>query len=338
MILIGVLVVGVAGAGAWVGLRPLIASFSKPIDYAGPGSGSVSVAVPDGATGQAIGALLQADDVVLTVKGFVQAYNNNPASGSIQPGTYRLKRQMASSDAVSALLVDANRLLDRVTVTEGTRAEKIPPLVAAKTKIPLADLQAAMKSPAALGLPAEAKGDPEGWLFPATYDVQPNTTAAAVLHSMVAKTIATLDAKGVPAAQREEILIKASLVQAEAKNAVDFPKIARVLDNRLAKKMPLQLDTTVHYATKKFTVATTIKDTQIKSPYNTYFVDGLPVGAIGNPGERAIEAVLAPTPGTWLYFVAVNPQTGLTKYATTTAEFAKIKAEYDNWAKAHPGQ
>jgi UPF0755 protein len=226
----------------------------------------------------------------------------------------------------------------RVTLKEGLRAAQVPALVASKTKIPLADLQASLKSPTVLGLPPEAKGDPEGWLFPATYDVEPDTTAAGLLQQMVQRTVSELNTLGVPAAQRRQVLIKASLVQAEAKLPVDLPKVARVFDNRLAKGMRLQLDTTVHYALNRFAVATKIKDTQYKSPYNTYLVPGLPVGPIDNPGTAAIQAVLNPTPGTWLYFVATDPSTGFTEYATTPAEFAVIKGKYDQWAKAHPGQ
>jgi UPF0755 protein len=339
MLLVAAVVVGGAATVAWLGfLGPLVTSLNAPTDYPGPGSGKVEVTVPDGATGTAIGQILQEKGVVLTVKGFVAAYGANPNSGGIQPGTYALRSKMRSADVVTALLTDANRLLTRVTIKEGVRAAEIPKLVAARVKIPLANLQAALKSPAELGLPAEAKGDPEGWLFPATYDVQPGTTAQDLLHQMVKRTVDELDALGVVPAQRRTVLIKASLVQAEAKLPQDFPKIARVFDNRLAKGMRLQLDTTVHYATKKFTVATTIKDTQVTSPYNTYVVPGLPVGPIDNPGTRAMQAVMNPAPGTWLYFVATNPQTGYTEYATSTAEFAVIKKKYDEWAKAHPGQ
>jgi len=225
-----------------------------------------------------------------------------------------------------------------VTLKEGVRADEVPALVAAKTKIPKAQVQAALKASKAIGLPSEVKGVPEGWLFPATYDVGPDTTATQLVAQMVGRTVQELDDLGVPPAQRRAVLIKASLVQAEAKHAEDFPKIARVFENRLAKGMRLQLDTTVHYATKKFTVATTIKDTQVNSPYNTYVVTGLPFGPIDNPGSAALKAAIHPTPGPWLYFVATDPNTGKTEYASTAAEFAVIKAKYDAWAKAHPGQ
>jgi peptidoglycan lytic transglycosylase G len=338
LMLVSMIVVGGAVGGAWLGLKPLLAAFNQPSDYKGPGTGQVTVTIPDGATGTAIGQALQAKGVVLTVKGFVSAFGNNPNSGSIQPGSYSLKYQMTSGEAVTALLDPANRLVSLVTLREGVRVADIPALVAAKTKIPLADLQTALKSPATFGLPAAAKGSPEGWLFPATYNVEPTTTAQDLLGQMVQRTLTELDTLGVPAAQYEQVLIEASLVQAEAKLPVDFPKVARVFDNRLAKGIKLQLDTTVHYATKKFTVATSSKDLQVNSPYNTYIVPGLPIGPIDNPGAAAIKAVQNPTPGPWLYFVAVNPVSGLTKYATTPQEFNVIKGEYDAWAKAHPGQ
>jgi len=338
LVLVSLVVVGGAVAVSWAGIKSMVAGFNQPTDYPGPGSGQVEITIPDGASGTAIGQVLQSKGVVLTVKGFVSAFGANPNSSGIQPGTYSLKLGMRSDEAVSALLDDASRLTIRVTLKEGVRAADIPKLVAAKTKIPLADLQAALKAPAGLGLPPEAKGDPEGWLFPATYPVQPGTTATELLRQMVQHSISQLDALGVTPAARRTVIIKASLVQAEAMLPEDFPKIARVFDNRLAKGMKLQLDTTVHYATKSFKVGTTTKDTQVNSPYNTYLVPGLPIGPIDNPGAEAIKAVMAPAAGDWLYFVAVNPQTGLTKYATTPAQFAVIKNEYDQWAKAHPGQ
>jgi UPF0755 protein len=338
LVVVALLVVGLAVGGAWLGLRPLIASLNAPDDYAGPGTGRVEVRIPDGASGTAIGQVLVSKGVVRTVKRFITAYDDNPRHNEVQPGTYALKLQMSSAQAMTALLDPHNRLLVRVTLKEGLRAADVPAVIAAHTNIPLANLAAVLKSPTALGLPAGAKGDPEGWLFPATYDVEPDTTAQSLLAAMVQRTNSELDTLGVPAAKRRQVLIEASLVQAEAKLPADFPKIARVFDNRLAKGMPLQLDSTVHYATKKSGLNTSIKDTKINSPYNTYLVAGLPIGPIDNPGAAAIQAVLTPTPGPWLYFVATNPQTGFTEYATTAAEFAVIKKKYDDWAKAHPGQ
>jgi UPF0755 protein len=338
ILLVTLVLLGGAVGGAWLGLRPLIASLTAPTDYPGPGTGSVEVRIPEGATGADIGELLRQKDVVLTARDFVTAYKANPRSATIQPGTYTLKQKMTAANAVEALLDEANRIRFRVTIKEGVRAADIPGIVAKGTTIPLAELQAALKNPTAIGLPPQAKGDPEGWLFPATYDVQPGSTAVELYSQMVVKAIAELDSLGVPVAQRQQTIILASLVQAEGKLPVDFPKISRVLRNRLDRGMKLQLDTTVHYATGHFKVSTSFKETQVKSPYNTYLVPGLPVGAIGNPGRVAIKAVQAPADGPWLYFVATNPDTGETAYATTPAEFAVIKAKYEAWQRANPGK
>jgi UPF0755 protein len=127
----------------------------------------------------------------------------------------------------------------------------------------------------------------------------------------------------------------ASIVQVEARAAADGPKVARVLDNRLRIGMKLQLDSTVSYVTGKPGVATTAADRANPSPYNTYNHVGLPPGPISNPGQAAINAVLHPATGTWLYFVTVNPTTGETKFATTAAEAAANRAEFQAWCQAH---
>ena len=87
-------------------------------------------------------------------------------------------------------------------------------------------------------------------------------------------------------------------MQAEAGSVEDMGKVARVLENRLADGMALQLDTTVNYANNKGGITTSAQDRANPSPYNTYVHPGLPPGAISNPGEDAIRAVLAPTPVT----------------------------------------
>ena len=109
-----------------------------------------------------------------------------------------------------------------------------------------------------------------------------------------------------------QVVVMASLVQAEGGRLSDYPKIARVIYNRLANGTPLQLDSTVLYGLNKFGILATDKDLTSPSPYNTYRHKGLPPGPIDNPGAAAIQAVLHPAAGPWLYFVTVNPKTGET--------------------------
>jgi UPF0755 protein len=101
--------------------------------------------------------------------------------------------------------------------------------------------------------------------------------------------------------------------------------------------MPLQLDSTVLYANGGIrSITTTPAQRAVNSPYNTYQVKALPPGPIDSPGEDAIKAALAPADGTWLYFVAVNPQTGETRFENTPAEHDADTKLFQQWLAAHP--
>lgn len=164
-----------------------------------------------------------------------------------------------------------------------------------------------------LALPAEAAGNPEGYLFPATYPLDAETEPAGLLRYMADTARKHFGADHVTAgAQRNNVSVYdtitiASIVQAEADTASDMGKVARVVYNRLLKDMPLQMDSTINYALKRSTLDTTTADTQLDSPYNSYRIKGLPPTPIGNPGEEALRAAVSPTPGPWLYFVTVGP-------------------------------
>jgi UPF0755 protein len=244
---------------------------------------------------------------------------------------------MSGKAALDLLLQPSSRLVSRVTVPEGKTVKQTLALVSQRTGVPLAQLQAVAAKPSELGLPSYARGSLEGFLYPATYDFEPGTTPTQMLSQMVQRGVQTLDQLQIPAAARLEVVTKASIVQAESGSAADMPKVARVLDNRLAKGMLLQLDTTVNYATGKTGLTTTPQDRQNPSPYNTYLHPGLPPGPISNPGEDALRAVLTPAQGNWLYFVVVNPDTGETRFAATAEEHAHNVALFQQWLRAHPG-
>jgi UPF0755 protein len=96
--------------------------------------------------------------------------------------------------------------------------------------------------------------------------------------------------------------------------------------------MPLQFDSTVHYATgKDGSVGTSDDARSSSSPYNTYKVTGLPPTPIAAPGEQAIRAALNPAPGSWLYFVTTNPDTGETKFATSFAGHQRNVRDFEQW-------
>jgi UPF0755 protein len=334
---LSLLVLAAVVAGVVFGGQALLRAINPAAeDYSGAGSGSVDIRINDGDSLRAIAGTLVEADVIASGAPFLDAAKAHAQATSIQPGVYRMAEQMSGSSALDLLLDPATRQLSRVTVPEGLTVAQTLQRVADTTGIALPELQAAATDTASLGLPAYANGLLEGFLFPATYDVEPGTAPVDVLKPMVARAVQALDALQVPVDQRLTVLTKASIVQAEAGSVEDMGKVAQVLDNRLADGMRLQLDTTVNYANGKAGVTTSAEDRANPSPYNTYANDGLPPGAISNPGEQALEAVLSPTPGEWLFFVVVDPDTGDTRFAVTAAEHQQNVLMFQQWLRDHP--
>lgn len=339
VLLLALVLVGGAGFVVWSvfgGLFSGSGGEETVQDYPGPGSGEAQVVVASGDTGGAIGQTLVDAGVVATTKAFTSAYAANPAATGIQPGTYTLQLEMKASDAVNALLDPANRVSNRVTIPEGYTAQQIYQRVYEVTGITVEDLQAAAADPAAIGLPAEAGGNVEGWLFPMTYEVEPGSSAASVLSQMVARTTALLTSKGVAQDQWETVLNKASIVEREGKLDEDRPKIARALQNRLDRGMLLQIDATVAYGagvTGRSPNRAELDDAS--NLYNSYKHQGLPPTPIANPGEASIDAVITPADGPWLFWVTVNPDTGETKFAETYDEHQTYVDELRAWEDAN---
>ncbi|GAA6526647.1 endolytic transglycosylase MltG [Intrasporangium sp. DVR] len=338
VILLALAIVGGGAAVAFTFLRPMVAGLFESNDYPGPGGGAVRVTVAQGAGGSAIAQVLAEQDVVKSTKAFIEAAQENPESAGIQPGVYEMRKQMKATDALAILVDPGNRIVTRVVVPEGKWAKEVYPILAEATGIPVAEYTRAAKDGDALGLPASAKGNVEGYLFPASYEFEPDSTAADHLAQMVAETTKRLEALGVTAERMEHTMIVASLVEAEARFEEDRPKVARVVENRLAQDMPLQFDSTVNYAIGKHGITTTDADRGSSSPYNTYRVKGLPPGPIGNPGESAIRAAAQPADGPWLYFVTVDPGKGTTKFAVTFEEHQANVAEFQAWCQANKGK
>jgi uncharacterized YceG family protein len=305
-------------------------------DYTGQGTGEVQVRVQDGDTLSDIARTLVEADVVASVDPFVDAAETNAAAVGIQPGVYGMRLQMSGQAALDLLLDPVSRLLSRVTLPEGLTVARSLARIAEETGRPVEEFHAAAADTVALGLPAYANGQLEGFLFPATYDIEPDAAAADVLRDMVTRSQQAFAELGIPEDQRLTVLTKASLVQAEAGSVEDMGEVARVLENRLADGMPLQLDTTVNYANGKGGITTTPQDRANPSPYNTYLHPGLPPGAINNPGEDALRAVLDPTPGDWRFFVVVDPDTGDTRFAVTGAEHEQNVLLFQQWLRDHP--
>jgi len=306
-------------------------------DYPGPGQGSVQVVINAGDTGSAMARTLVDAGVVATPHAFTAAFTANPDSASIQPGTYNLYLKMRAQDAVDALLDPANRVSFKVTVPEGFTAQQIFERIASVvTTVTVDDLKAAAADPS-IGLPAQAGGHIEGWLFPATYQFEPGTTAPQMLKAMVAKTTSVLTAKGLPADRWEDVLIRASLVEREARTPEDRAMVATAIQNRLDREMRLEIDAALAYGLGKPGTGITKADKESTSPFNLYKRLGLPPTPIASPGEVSIDAVLNPTPGDWVFWVTVNLETGETLFSDNFDDHQANVQKLREWEAANKG-
>jgi len=323
------------------GLDSLLNRFSDPADYPGPGTGQVLVEVKAGDLGSDIGNTLKGKDVVKSVEAFTDALKLHPDE-SIQVGFYEMQKQMKASDAAELMLDPKNQIKDSVTIPEGLRVVDVVDILAKKTKFKERDFEKVLDKPESLGLPSYAQGNPEGYLFPATYAFPPNATPTSMLKDMVDRwkqAAADVDLKDAAAAlgyTPTQAMIVASLVQAEGRGS-DMNKVARVIYNRLEGPGDkqgtyglLQIDASVNYALGREGVVSVSTDEiqNTDSPYNTYKHAGLPPTPIEAPGQEAMQAALQPATGDWYYYVTVNLATGETKFAETYDEFLAYKDEF----------
>ena len=292
--MLGGLVVGIVVGGQK--LLALINPASR--DYTGQGTGEVQIRVQDGDTLSDIARTLVEADVIASAGPFVNAAEADATAVGIQPGVYRLRQQMsgpggarpdARPDGAAAVPRDAARGADRRSRRwRGWPSRPASRWTTCRPRPPTRPRSACPPTPTARSRASSSR--------------RPTTSSRrhrAAEHPAAdgGPRRAGHGRAADPRGERLEVLTEASIVQAEAGSVEDMGKVARVLDNRLADGMPLQLDTTVNYANGKSGITTTPQDRQNPSPYNTYLHPGLPPGPISNPGEEALRAVLDPDAG-----------------------------------------
>ncbi|MEE2050547.1 endolytic transglycosylase MltG [Nocardiopsis tropica] len=338
MVVLVLVLILVVGGGGYVVMR----TYVFPEDFSGEGSGEVVFVIENGESGSAIAGNLADQGVVASSRAFVNALDAVPADeigDGLVPGTYSLAEGMSGEAAVAALLDPASRLGGQVTIREGLRNEQVLQELSDRTGVPLEELQAAHEQTDELGLPDYAAEGSAGYLFPATYRFDPGTEAMSMLKTMVTHHRNVTEEMGLEERAEDagydpnEIMAMASIIQAESGKAEDMPMISRVIYNRLDIGMNLGMDSTCFYAIGEYGIA--LNNDQLAqceadtSGFDTYHKSGLPPGPFVAPGEDAIEAALEPAEGDWLYFVATDPENGVTEFASTEAEFNELKARFE---------
>lgn len=334
IILAAVLVIGGGSAYLFRGQIRAVLDTISGVDYQGSGTGSVTLVIKAGDTGEEVARNLVKLGVT---KDFTYTYKRIIARNQqFVPGTFVLRGQLPANVALDMIADPQSRQVNRVTIKEGLRIGTVFKELSKASGISVAEFEAAAEIPSDFGLPADFP-TLEGYLFPATYELEPGWKAKDILQTMVNRMDKELDKFGVASPDRHRVLTLASIVQKEAKITEDFYKVSRVFLNRLEIGMHLQSDATVSYGSGGSTVTTTDAERADQNGYNTYVHAGLPIGPIGAPGSVAIDAALHPADGTWLYFCAVNLKTGETVFSTTYAQHAKAVKQWQQWMRDNPG-
>jgi len=312
-------------------LRAIAPGPSAAPDYsAGEAGPEVVIEILPGATGSEIAEQLFSKGVVKSSLSYFRAAVSNPESNRIAPGEHRIETRIPAKTALNQLL-DPDRIVNLLKVRDGSRVQEIrEDLINLGFKEK--EIADAIKG---LALPTDFSSispkNPnraEGLLYPAFYSIQKGEKVSSILQRMVSRfEISTADVEWkYEDFSPYQLLTIASLVESEGIPA-DFPKVARVIYNRLKIGMPLQFDSTIHYVfQRRGEIRLSVADTKVKSPYNTFQNRGLPPTPIGSPTEAAVLATINPEPGPWLYFVTVMPKE--TKFTADYNEFLKFKAEY----------
>ncbi|WP_422774456.1 endolytic transglycosylase MltG [Plantactinospora sp. WMMC1484] len=343
---------GVLGGVGWYGFDRVQGYFVTP-DYDGSGTGEVQVQVEEGQSIAEIASTLVEAGVVKSTKAFIEAAQENSRSQNIQPGVYKVRKEMSAESALGLLLDLKNKLVKGFLVREGATAKQIFKALAEETGLPVKDFETAAKDLEGLGIAdfwfkrddgQAARKSIEGFIFPDTYELPPNASAEQILKLMVQRFMSVAEEIDfVDRVQKEreispyEALIVASLAQAEAGNADDLGKVARVAYNRIYSGDHyckngngltgcLEFDVGVNYywelTGKKTKRSGDMTDAELfdrKNPYRMHGKAGLPPGPINNPGQKALEGAMDPPKGTWLFFVAVDKE-GHSEFATTNEE------------------
>ena len=343
--------------------------WSYPDRHSGSAQGNVRVTVPRGATAQDVAELLEKAGLIESPSLFRLYTAQRGAAARIRTGVYTVKTPATPKELVDTLMKGTADRLVTVTIPEGKHFVDIADILEAAGVTRKAEFIAQAINPALVRLldlqPAQSL---EGYLFPDTYRLRPNTPPADVAIAMVRRHRQVFEE--LRAAHREgyddlrrrlnfedrHFVILASIVEKETGQASERPRIAQVNINRLTfptfTPRWLAMDSSIIYGC---TVAPlylgriseacrAFKGNNIQSihlvdagnEYNTYKIEGVPPGPIANPGRASLAAVMNPDKSDYLYFVALNDGSGKHYFSATRKEHDEAVVRFQRGGRALP--
>jgi UPF0755 protein len=224
---------------------------------------------------------------------------------NVPEGTYSLHPGMTADEIFGAL---KKAIRQMVRVPEENWSNRTARLLEKKEVLKAADYEALVKTPQEFKNDVDFPLPPntlEGYLWPDTYDFPPEVGARTV----ISRQLKAFEKKvwiplGKPA-NLDRTLIIASMIELEVARDEERPIVAGIIENRLKKKMPLQLDATILFAQDNWHEPNLKDIRKTDSPFNTYKHKGLPPTPVCSPGLKSIEAAMHPSKNDYLYYVAL---------------------------------
>lgn len=310
-------VLAIIGIGSWFYL------YAYPVDL---GDRTVSVIINEGDGFSRIADTLVAENAVRSRMALTIPARWRDIDKKLVPGRYDFTGEVSAKSILDKL--EAGDFLKiKLTVFEGAPIWKVASIMAERLEVDSARIMALNDDTSfcyRLGVPYL-----EGYLFPETYFIPWGTPVETVIGDMVAMFKA--QTKGIwpdsipNGLTREEVIVLASIVEAEAYLDKEKPTIASVYHNRLRQRMRLDADPTVIYGLGGLDRPLYRRDLRQDTPYNTYRRRGLPPTPINSPGLLAIEATLRPESTEYLFFVADG--SGGHRFSKTNAEHNRARYE-----------
>jgi UPF0755 protein len=327
---VSVLVLILAVAVIW-----FLAELFQP--FHGSAHGSVTVTIPPHSSSKQIGNLLAKEGVVSSGFFFDLRAMLDGDRSKLLSGTYHLQRGMTYSSALKVLTTPPPAVpTSQLTLIEGLTRAKIGALLSRQHirggSYVVATRHSSLLNPRTYGAPARTP-TLEGFLFPDTYRLPSPITVPELVKAQLTTFKSQFAHINMSYAKAHhltayDVLIIASMVQAEAQTAHDFPLVASVIYNRLRLGMRLQIDATTRYAVGNYTRPLTQSQLNSPSPWNTRVHAGLPPTPIDNPGLAAINAAADPTPSKYLFYITKPCGNGALAFASTDAQFNQLVAAY----------
>jgi uncharacterized YceG family protein len=334
----------VLALGLAVGVIWFLVELYQP--FHGPPHGSVTVTIPPHASSRAIGDELARAGVISSGFFFDLRATLAGERGDLRAGTYNLQRDMTYSKVLKVLTTaPVGPPVTNITIIEGRTRAQLDALLKAEGvngSYFAATRQSPLINLAAYGAPKHTP-DLEGFLFPDTYQLVEPISIRALVNDQL-KTFRGQWAQVNLGYARSrhltpyDVLIIASMVQAEAATAHDRPLIASVIYNRLRLGMPLQIDATTRYATGNYTRPLTQSELSSSSPYNTRIHPGLTPTPIDNPGLASMQAAAHPAQTNYLYFVVKPCGNGEQVFTSNYKQFLADAQKYQQARSANGGK